>query len=247
MKKLKKLWLLINFTLIASFIIPSVASAAKLSKTKVELLEGETVKLKLKGTDSNIVWTSSDKSVAIVTKKGKVTAKSEGNTTITAKIAKKLYKCEVNVKATTSDNTITFTLPTETYNSDYFFNEFFKDIKISTEEKGKYTIIICNSKKVAALKKEMAIGYEEGIAELIANGAVDNIVIRNNYTEIDVYNVNDNLNPDNSWNLLFFYVLVPYYQFFDGVAYDDLDVYVRSYDANGNLIQEGPLKELTQL
>jgi len=42
-------------------------------------------------------WSSSKKSVATVSKKGKVVAKKAGSATITAKIGKKKYKCKVKV------------------------------------------------------------------------------------------------------------------------------------------------------
>ncbi len=71
----------------------------KLNKTKVTLQVGKTVQLKLKGTGKKVTWTSSNKKVAVVTKKGRVTAKKAGKATITARAGKKKYKCRLTVKA----------------------------------------------------------------------------------------------------------------------------------------------------
>lgn len=84
-------------------IAPSRTAGAKtkvkLNKTSVTLQVGKTVQLKLKGTAKKVTWTSSNKKIATVTKKGKVTAKKAGKATITAKAGKKKYKCKIIVKA----------------------------------------------------------------------------------------------------------------------------------------------------
>lgn len=59
---------------------------------------GKTVTLKLKNNKKKIKWSSSNKKVATVTKKGKVKGKKVGKATITAKVGKKKYKCKINVK-----------------------------------------------------------------------------------------------------------------------------------------------------
>ena len=69
----------------------------KLNKTKLSLCEGDKFTLKVIKTSKKITWSSSDKSVATVSKKGVVTAKSPGNATITAKFGKFKKKCVVNV------------------------------------------------------------------------------------------------------------------------------------------------------
>lgn len=70
----------------------------KLSKSKVSLYYGAATTLKMLNTESKVKWSSSSKKVATVSSKGKVTAKSLGSATITAKIGKKSYKCTVTVK-----------------------------------------------------------------------------------------------------------------------------------------------------
>ena len=103
MKKLKKI---IVYTLIFALILgltPSTSIQAKkkpkLNKKKVVLVVGSKIKLKVLNNKKKVKWSSSNKTVAPVTKKGVVTAKKKGIATITAKIGKKKYKCKVTVNA----------------------------------------------------------------------------------------------------------------------------------------------------
>lgn len=73
-----------------------------ISKKKATVIKDMTLQLKIKGTKKKAKWSSSKKSVATVSKKGKVTAKDTGKATITAKIGKKKYKCKVTVKDPTT-------------------------------------------------------------------------------------------------------------------------------------------------
>lgn len=76
----------------------ATATNVKINKTKVTITEGKTVQLKVTGTKKKIKWSTSKKSVATVTTKGKVTGKKAGTATITAKVGKKALKCKVMVK-----------------------------------------------------------------------------------------------------------------------------------------------------
>ena len=69
-----------------------------LSNIKLELLEGDSVKIKVSGTTKPVVWSSSDESKATVND-GMITAISEGNVTITAKVSKQKLYCNVKVMA----------------------------------------------------------------------------------------------------------------------------------------------------
>ena len=69
----------------------------KLNKTKISLQRGKTYTLKVKGTKKKVKWSSNKKTIATVTRKGKVTAQKPGTAVITAKIGKKKYKCKVKV------------------------------------------------------------------------------------------------------------------------------------------------------
>lgn len=78
------------------------AKKVKLSKSKVTLKKGKSVKLKAKLTPSNstdkVTWKTSNKKVAAI-KNGKVTAKKKGKATITAKTTSgKTAKCKITVK-----------------------------------------------------------------------------------------------------------------------------------------------------
>lgn len=74
----------------------------KLNVTKKTLTVGKTLQLKILGTTKKVTWSSSKKSVATVSKSGKVTAKVAGTATITAKVDNKKYTCKVTVKAPTN-------------------------------------------------------------------------------------------------------------------------------------------------
>lgn len=89
---------LLMLTLLLTVIPTTTAQAAiKISVTKIELVEGDTFKLKLTGTDDTIVWNTTKKSVATVNSEGVVTAGNVGKAKITAKVGKKKYVCKVTV------------------------------------------------------------------------------------------------------------------------------------------------------
>lgn len=69
----------------------------KLSKRKLKIKKGKTKQLKLNNTSKKIVWTSSDRSVATVNRKGIVKAKENGKCIITAKSGGRSYRCKVTV------------------------------------------------------------------------------------------------------------------------------------------------------
>ena len=86
------------FVMLISFVTPMKVSAApKLNKKQIELKLGKTYKLKVKGTSNKVKWSSVDKKIAKVSKKGIVTAKKVGKTIVKAKVGKKTLKCKVNV------------------------------------------------------------------------------------------------------------------------------------------------------
>lgn len=91
-------------TLTTDYAEAASKSKVKLNKTSVTLKVGETVKLKLSGTDKKITWSSSNKKVAKVNKSGKVTALKKGKANITAKVGKKKYICKVKVEEVKSKN-----------------------------------------------------------------------------------------------------------------------------------------------
>lgn len=81
--------------------MPVQAAKVKLNKKTVTINVGKTVQLKIKGTSKKAKWSSSNKNVATVSKKGKVKGKKAGTAIITAKVGKKKLKCKVTVKQPT--------------------------------------------------------------------------------------------------------------------------------------------------
>ena len=100
MKKLSRILSVLLAAMVLFVSIPTQAEAAtvKLNKTKATVYIGSTTTLKVTGTSKEAKWSSSNKKVATVDNKGVVTPKKEGTATITAKVGKKSYKCEVTVK-----------------------------------------------------------------------------------------------------------------------------------------------------
>lgn len=96
-KKLSVLFLIC--CLCISFCQPiHVKASTKLNQTNIILCRYHSCTLKLSGTSKKVSWKSADKNVATVSKKGKVTAVSEGKTTITATAGNKKYQCKITVK-----------------------------------------------------------------------------------------------------------------------------------------------------
>lgn len=102
MKKMFKLFaVVLSFVMVITILTPiSTAQAAtiKLNCTKKTIYEGDTFKLKVKGTKKKVKWSSSNKSIASVNSKGVVTGKCDGKATITAKVSGKKLKCKIVVK-----------------------------------------------------------------------------------------------------------------------------------------------------
>ena len=102
MQKIKRCLALLMAVIMLSLTIPMTsdveAATIKLSSKKITLIKGQSKTLKLKGTKKKAKWSSSKKSIATVTSKGKVTAKKKGTAKITAKLGKKKYTCTVKVE-----------------------------------------------------------------------------------------------------------------------------------------------------
>ena len=99
MKKTKTIMaLLLSFLLVLEISPIQSDAAVRISAKKKTLTIGRSFTLKVKGTKKKVKWSSSNKSVATVSSKGKVKAKKVGKATITAKVAKKSLKCKITVK-----------------------------------------------------------------------------------------------------------------------------------------------------
>lgn len=93
------LFLLLTMLLAGSFTLPASAAAPALSAKKITLEVGKSATLKVKHAKGKIKWSSGNKKIAMVNKKGKVSAKKKGTATITARTGKKTLKCKVTVRA----------------------------------------------------------------------------------------------------------------------------------------------------
>ena len=98
MKKMKKLLSIIAVLLMVFCMTIPVSAAGKINKSKIILLTGQTIQLKVSETSGCTTWISSKKSVATVNKSGKVLAKKKGSAIITAKAGNKKYTCKVTVE-----------------------------------------------------------------------------------------------------------------------------------------------------
>lgn len=77
--------------------VPAKAETVEISKKKVVMEVDSELQLKVLGSSDTEKWSSSDKNVASITKKGKIKAKKEGTAEIRVKTNKKTLKCHVTV------------------------------------------------------------------------------------------------------------------------------------------------------
>ncbi len=132
MFKIKKICGVLLIWAMMLTLIPVQSNAAKkvkLNKSKLSLYVGKSYTLKLKSNKKKIKWSSSRKSIATVSSKGKVKAKKKGTCKITAKVGKKKYVCKVTVKKKLVKNNNDTPEETTKYGSvsgniTYFYNNF---------------------------------------------------------------------------------------------------------------------------
>jgi uncharacterized protein YjdB len=74
------------------------AATIKLNATSKTIYKGKSATLKVSGTKKKVKWSSSNKKVATVSSKGKVTAQKKGICYISAKVVGKTLKCKITVK-----------------------------------------------------------------------------------------------------------------------------------------------------
>lgn len=104
MKEKRAVTYLILLAMAVSLVTGCISSQAKkksisLNYKKLTLRAGQEKRLKVRGTSQSVRWSSSNKKVAAVSKKGVVKAKKKGKTVITAKIGKRKRKVRITVKA----------------------------------------------------------------------------------------------------------------------------------------------------
>ena len=79
--------------------VAPIQAASKTKTTKVTLKVGQSKTLRVK-TSGKVKWSSSNKAIVTVNKKGKIVARRAGKAKITAKYGKKKAVCVVTVKNT---------------------------------------------------------------------------------------------------------------------------------------------------
>jgi len=87
-------------------LVPQKVEAGEISKKKAVMEVDSELKLKVSGTSNNIKWSTDDKNVVTVTKKGKIKAKNEGEAVVTAKTNGNTYKCYISVVDSNKGNTV---------------------------------------------------------------------------------------------------------------------------------------------
>ena len=100
-KKLRNiLGVALLFVVMMLMVVPVYAkSGPRISCKKYRIETGHVLLLEVSGKgDSKATWTSSNKKVATVSKKGMVTAKKPGKAAIKAKVGGKTLKCALTVK-----------------------------------------------------------------------------------------------------------------------------------------------------
>ncbi len=73
------------------------AKSIRLNYSWITMTKGYSMNLKLSGTKKKAKWKSSNKKIAIVNKKGKVTGKNVGHCTVTVKVGGEKLQCSVTV------------------------------------------------------------------------------------------------------------------------------------------------------
>lgn len=117
------------------------AANVKLSKSSLTLDVGKSATLKVTGTKSKVKWSSSNKRIATVTSKGKVTAKQAGSTTITAKVGNKALKCKVTAK------------------EQFSASEATKKISVTLQDTGSGVVAILKNNNKVAVSVEAKMAY----------------------------------------------------------------------------------------
>ncbi|MDF2907143.1 MAG: hypothetical protein K0R34_2464 [Herbinix sp.] len=175
MKKL--LSLLLTLTLLFTVLpVQAVDAATKLNKSKLTLDVGDTYKLKLSGVSSNITWSSSNKSVATVSK-GKIEAISGGTAVIIAKHSGKQYKCSVTVKDGKTDVVYATYIFDGSSIEDYVKkykkeNPEFIDVKVYDDDH--IVVTMWESKRLSMLK-EYTENIDEYLDAFISNENYDGV------------------------------------------------------------------------
>lgn len=75
----------------------------RISRSEVTMREGETIKLRVLNKKGKVKWSSTNKKIVSVDRKGKVSAKKKGTAIVVAKVKKKKFTYKVTVKSQKED------------------------------------------------------------------------------------------------------------------------------------------------
>lgn len=237
---------LLSFVLVICMVfmaVPAKAEAAtvKINKKSAVICVGESVQLKITGTNKKIAWSSSNKKVARVTSKGKVTGAAKGTAAIVAKAGGKKYTCKVTVnpKNTVSLKISSIYLPEELTK---------KDVQAAVKENGYISGKISSDGSVtyvmsSKVYKDMLKDYKrmvnEGIDEMLsgeeAEEAFEEITYNDEMSEFNII-VNENYNEFTPIYSAVFFIYGGYYQVITMVPEKDKRVVVNYIDKEGTVL-----------
>lgn len=136
----------------------SKSGKTAISKTKLTMVVKDKYTLKVTGTSKKVKWSSSKKSVAAVSGKGRITAKKAGKAVITAKVNGKKYRCKVTVKKSAQISKKKATISTK--------DKLTLKLK-NTVSKPKWS---SKNKKVATVNKNGVVKpVKKGVANIVAS------------------------------------------------------------------------------
>ena len=228
-----------------SFEAPCVSFAAtiKLNKSKMEMKVDDTYTLKLTGSSGVIKWSSSDKAVASVSQKGKVTALTSGKATITAKYANKIYKCVVTVEGSYIKVTTIALLSYDEKVSDFLSTINFKKV-VNNDEEGTITYTMTKAQQkliLTFLRKYIIDLVDEEIKSDEDYSYYNSITMNKDMTIFDVFldkaeytvmDPNDFSTYDSM--IIALMMLSSSYQEYAGINDDDMKFLVHIYDYETN-------------
>lgn len=214
--KIEKVWKISALVIITLFIFLKIGNVTnvqtktiRLNYSWINMTEGYSMKLKVRGTKKKVKWSSSNKKVVTVNKKGKVSGKKAGKATITAKVGKKKLKCRVTVtkipkkkETTVSYTDVTFNVAEvhiNLYDVTYSKNGY---SKLSESENATFELELLNNtksikwtssdEKVATVKSGMVTAQSKGNCTIIAEAGGKKYVCPvtvTNYSDVEtVYN-----------------------------------------------------------
>lgn len=164
-KKFCKSLLSVLLALMMIVTVAAVSSFAKkiaISRSSVSVVKGHSVTLSMVGTTEKPTWSSADETIATVTKKGVVTGRKIGSTTISASLGGSVYECKVTVKAgsiATNENKISV--------------DKGKTVSVSVKAVGTHDLVVASSDKTIATAALSKDGFSGDVTTVNIKGISD--------------------------------------------------------------------------